>query len=99
MIVVNGVIATTAENIKLLKDAIVDMQNATLAEEGCVDYSFAVELSNPTTLRLTERWQSEEALRAHFNMPHMAEFQSRIGEHPPSSVEVKFYRVEEFSLQ
>ena len=95
MIVVNAVIRSTEEDIGALKAAIATMETHSREEEGCDDYTFSVELNDPTVVRITERWQSLEALQAHFSVPHMAQFQQAMGERPPSGMDVKFYEVTE----
>ena len=55
MIVVNARIEADAESIEKMKSAIAAVEEASRAEEGCDDYTFSVELSNPTHLRITER--------------------------------------------
>lgn len=98
MIVVNAVIESTEDSIAALKTVVADMENASRAETGCMDYTFSVELSNPNILRITERWESLEALKAHFTVPHMAQFQEGIAAHPPKSSEIKIYQVTEVQL-
>ena len=44
-----------------------------------------------------ERWETVEALQAHFQTPHMTEFQAAMAERPPASIDVKFYKVEDFN--
>ena len=95
MIVVNAVIESTAEDIAALKDAIGTMEAASRAEDGCEDYTFSVELNNPGVLRITEKWNSVEDLKAHFGEPHMATFQAAMADHAPASLDVKFYEVKE----
>jgi quinol monooxygenase YgiN len=95
MIVVNAVVKTTEEDIVALQGAIGRMEVASRAEPGCEDYTFSVELSDPSALRITEKWHSVEALHAHMKTPHMAEFQKAMGGHPPASMELKFYEVQE----
>ena len=77
MIIVNARIQMTPEALAALKAAIITMQDATLQEEGCEDYSFSVELANLSAVRITERWASKAALTAHFKTQHMASFQAR----------------------
>ena len=84
MIVINARIEATPETVEALTDAILTMEKATMTEEGCEDYTFSVELANPGVIRITERWQSEDALKAHFQTPHMAAFQRAMAEHPPA---------------
>lgn len=95
MIVVNAIVQTTQEDILALQEAISIMEVASRQESGCEDYTFSVELSDPTKIRITEKWQTVEALQAHMTTPHMAAFQKAMGEHPPSSLDVKCYEVQE----
>ena len=95
MVVVNAVVKTTQEDIDALRGAISTMETASREEAGCVDYTFSTEVSDPNALRITEKWQSVEALQAHMTTPHMAEFQKAMGANPPASLDVKCYEVEE----
>ncbi len=95
MIVVNAVIEATEDTIAAMQEAIDKMEQASRAEDGCHDYTFSVELNNPAVMRITERWESMDALGAHFATPHMAEFQAVMAKHPPRSVDAKFYEVTE----
>ena len=95
MIVVNAIIRASEENIAASKAAIAAMETASRAEHGCHDYTFSVELNDPTVMRITEQWESNEALAEHFMTPHMADFQAALTANPPSSVEAKFYEATE----
>ncbi len=95
MIVVNAIIESTAANIAAMQAAIATMENKSRAEDGCYDYTFSVELNNPDVLRITEKWESMEALAAHFAMPHMADFQAAMAANPPKSVAATFYEATE----
>jgi len=44
---------------------------ATLAEPGCHAYSYAEDVAEPGLFRVTELWDTREALSAHFETPHM----------------------------
>jgi quinol monooxygenase YgiN len=44
---------------------------ATLAEPGCRTYSYAEDVAEPGLFRVTELWDSREALSAHFETSHM----------------------------
>ena len=97
MIVVNVAIESSEADIAALKPAIAAMEQASQAEEGCDDYTFSVELNNPDMLRITERWQSMEALETHFGAPHMAEFQAAMAQHAPKGMQAHFYEASEVS--
>lgn len=91
MIVVTARIPAGADTIRALAPAIAAMEQASRAEAGCVDYTFSVELSDPTALRIVERWETLDALKAHFTMPHMAEFQLAMAQQELTGVEVSFF--------
>ena len=91
MIVVNARFETDEATIDAMKAAIAKMEQASQAEEGCQDYTFSVELNDPTVMRITELWDDMAALEAHFQTPHMAEFQQAMAAHPPKAVDAKFF--------
>ena len=91
MIVVNAIIESTEADIAAMKDAIREMETKSRNESGCNDYTFSVELSNPNVIRVTEQWESMDALAAHFAEPHMAVFQQAMAANPPKSVSATFY--------
>jgi quinol monooxygenase YgiN len=65
VIIVVGVIEVEAgERGRYLADKR-DQVDATLAEPGCVDYSFAADAGDPARVRLLERWASMTDLEAH----------------------------------
>lgn len=98
MIIVNAIVETDATSLEAVRQALATMERASRAEEGCDDYTFSVELNAPNRIRITERWQSEAALTAHFSSAHMAEFQQAIGQHPPKSMDLHFYEAREISF-
>lgn len=97
MIVVNAIVKSTQEDIVAMQGAISAMEAASRAEQGCVDYTFSVELNDTAVLRITEKWVTLDDLMAHFGTPHMAEFQAAMGEHPPASMDVSFYETKEIN--
>ena len=95
MIVVNGRLESTVENVAALKEALAAMENASRAEDGCDDYTFSVEINEPGIIRITERWRDLDALAAHFRSTHMAEFQQAMRAHPPTASSVTFFEATE----
>jgi quinol monooxygenase YgiN len=98
MIVVNVIIDSTEADVAALRQAIAEMEKASRAEPGCEDYTFSVELNDPTRLRVTERWRDAESLRAHFLTPHMAAFNAAMAKRAPRGAVVKCYEVREIPL-
>ncbi|MEM7331011.1 MAG: putative quinol monooxygenase [Chloroflexota bacterium] len=54
------------------------MAKATQAEEGCIEYHFYSNVEDPNTFLVFEKWETADALKAHFETPHMAEFRSKM---------------------
>ena len=98
MIVVNAVLESTEDSVDALKSAIAAMEQKSRAEPGCLDYTFSVELNRPGVIRVTEKWESLDALTEHFKQPHMAEFREALGKHPLTSTTAHFYQAEEIQL-
>lgn len=98
MLVVLVRIQTSPATIDAVRDAIKAMETASRAEDGCIDYTFSVELNDPGVLRVTERWESVEALMAHFKAPHMAEFQATMAANPVEDMQVRFFEASEITL-
>jgi quinol monooxygenase YgiN len=50
------------------------MSEASMAEDGCHEYSFWVSSDDPNSILLVERWEDDAALMAHAAAPHMKSF-------------------------
>ncbi|MEM9501803.1 MAG: putative quinol monooxygenase [Pseudomonadota bacterium] len=61
------------------RKALTAMVESSRAEEGCLDYTYSVDVLDPTTLNIVEKWVDDAALVAHFQTPHMAAFQQALG--------------------
>nr|WP_321439401.1 putative quinol monooxygenase [uncultured Hyphomonas sp.] len=72
MIVIEGTVRLPAESIDAARPAMEAMIRASRAEAGCLDYAYSIDVLDPGLVRVTERWESREALQAHFETPHMA---------------------------
>ena len=91
MIVVNVKAEIDSSSLDAMRAGIATMEAASRAEPGCQDYTFSVEVNDSSALRITEKWDNMEALVAHFQMPHMEEFQKLLAAHPPKNMELNFY--------
>lgn len=49
---------------------------ATRQETGCIRYDLNVDVMDPTKLVFVEKWESREALEAHFSTPHLDDFRA-----------------------
>ena len=98
MIVVNARLTATVDIIAAMTDAIIKMEKASRAEPGCDGYTFSVELGDPSTMLVTERWADLQALKDHFVTPHMDEFQGVMAQHTTLETHVYCYEVNEIPL-
>lgn len=98
MIVITVAVQSDPDSIAALTDAIVKMEAASRAEEGCQEYTFSQELGDPSKLRIVEHWRSEADLIAHFAAPHMAEFQAAMAAHPPKSMDLSCFEATERAM-
>ncbi|HAY07699.1 MAG TPA: antibiotic biosynthesis monooxygenase [Hyphomonas sp.] len=72
MIVIEGPVRIPPANLEAARSAMEQMIRASRAEPGCIDYAYSLDVLDPGLVRVTERWQSREALKAHFAAAHMA---------------------------
>jgi quinol monooxygenase YgiN len=93
VIIVSGEIVIEAGAEEGVQDEVRTMVSETRKEAGCINYSFALDMMDPTMVRIYECWESQEALAAHMQSPHMAAFRETIGKVGPKSVNVKFFDV------
>ena len=60
------------------REAFSAMVTASREEEGCLGYSYAVDILDPSKFIIVEKWVDDAALAFHFQTPHMAAFQQAL---------------------
>ena len=78
MLVIAGTVQVKPEARAEAAQAALKMSKASEAEPGCRSYRFYADLEDANTFLIFEQWESEAALLAHFQTPHMAEFNAAI---------------------
>ena len=91
MIIINAEVRVGEGAIAQVSEAIATMEAASLQEPGCQVYAFSVDVSDPTMVRITERWDSMDDLKKHFTEPHMADFQAALSSADILSMDVQAY--------
>jgi quinol monooxygenase YgiN len=71
------------------------MTAETHKEAGCIQYHFYTDIDDPNVLHVFEEWDSDAALNAHLETPHMAEFGAVLGEVVAEEPKVMRYVVAE----
>ena len=69
------------------------MLAASRAEDGCLTYSYAVDVQDPGLVRVFEIWRDQTALDAHFQAPHMATWRAAGVEFGVSDRQLSLYEV------
>ncbi|SFS09656.1 putative quinol monooxygenase [Sphingomonas jatrophae] len=71
MIILAGHIRTTPDQVEGLAQALRSLVPATLAEDGCLAYAFALDDREVGTVLVYERWRDQAALDAHLALPEV----------------------------
>lgn len=74
MIVIEGSIRVA--DLARARPAMAEMIEASRAEPGCIDYSYAVDLLDAGLVRVCERWESRAALAAHLASAHIGRWRA-----------------------
>jgi quinol monooxygenase YgiN len=72
MLIVAGTVRVPSENVDRFRPHMAAMMAASQGEAGCLDYNYAEDVTKPGLIHVFERWESQAALEAHFQTPHMA---------------------------
>ncbi|MGB1286217.1 MAG: putative quinol monooxygenase [Aggregatilineales bacterium] len=80
MIVISGYTRINPDHREKAIAAAMKMSAESEAEDGCISYRFYGDFEKPDMLFLFEEWESQDALDAHFQTPHMSEFRKALSE-------------------
>ena len=99
MIFVQGWIRlASADDAEKILPAAREMAAATHEENGCLAYSFAVDVNDARLIQLNERWENEDALQLHFQTPHMAAFNQAVSGLNIDAMDVRMYAGDEIRV-
>lgn len=71
MIIVAGTIRIDPTKLQAASDAMLQAITKSRTEDGCVEYSYAVDVLDASLIHVFERWRDKAALQAHFETPHL----------------------------
>lgn len=71
MILVIGTFRIPPANLQMALPVMESVIVATLAEDGCIAYSYAQDVLDPGLIHVSEKWRDRAALDAHFRTAHM----------------------------
>ena len=95
MLLIEGWLKLATGEFAKVADQARAMVEATNAEAGCLHYSFAQDIADPDLIRISERWESQEALAAHSASAHMAAFNRAMGGVQREGADLRLYTAEE----
>ena len=77
MIVVIGSFRFPPSIVGVLRPAMEAMVTASRAEEGCIEYTYALDVLDNGVVRVLEKWRDKAALEAHLRTVHIAEWRAQ----------------------
>jgi len=91
MIVIQGSVRIDPAKVEQMREAARTMVAATRAEDGCLAYTFAEDVTDPGLIHIIERWRDQAAITAHGKSAHMAAFGAALGAIKPQGLKVCAY--------
>jgi len=76
MILIVGTVRLPAENLDSARPIMKRMIEASRAETGCIEYSYAQDVFAPGLIHVKELWQDRISLEKHFASDHIAQWRS-----------------------
>ena len=76
MIVIAGTVRIDPSKLNVARVEMEKMLAASRREDGCIEYSYAVDVIDPGLVRIFEVWRDRAALDKHFQAPHLASWRS-----------------------
>jgi quinol monooxygenase YgiN len=95
LIAIIGQFDVHAEDAAAAGDLMRTMMLETHKEKGCLHYAFSTDLATANRFQLSELWESEAALKAHFASAHMAAFRAGLAQLRIQQRTVRRYRATE----
>lgn len=95
MFLVQGWVRLAPEAMPKFREIGAKMIADTNAEDGCIHYTFAEDVTDPGLVMISERWRDQAAIDAHSSSPHMGAFLGAMGELGPQGMDVRLYSGEE----
>lgn len=92
-ILIAGTVRVPPENVEAFRPHMQAMLTASRAEDGCLAYSYAVDVQDPGLIRVFEAWRDQAAIDAHFQMAHMAAWRAAWPQFGVSDRRLSLYEV------
>jgi len=76
MLLIVGTVRLPANRLEAARVIMAEMIEASRAEAGCLEYSYAEDVLDRGLIHITECWKDRTALDAHFHSAHLAEWRA-----------------------
>jgi quinol monooxygenase YgiN len=76
MLLIVGTIRLPADLLDAARSVMASMVEASRAEAGCLEYSYAEDVLDPGLIHVKERWTNRAALGEHFKSVHIADWRA-----------------------
>jgi quinol monooxygenase YgiN len=76
VLLIVGTIRLAADLLDAARPAMASMVEASRAEAGCLEYSYAEDVLDPGLIHVKERWTNRTALGGHFKSVHIANWRA-----------------------
>jgi quinol monooxygenase YgiN len=92
-LLIAGTVRVPPENLEAFRPHMQRMLEASRAEDGCVTYSYALDVAEPGLVRVFEVWRDEAAFQAHTRTPHIADWRAAWPQFGVSDRRLSLYEV------
>jgi len=92
-LLIAGTVRVPPEDVEAFKPHMEAMLAGSRAEDGCLAYSYAVDVQDPGLIRVFEAWRDQAAIDAHFKAPHMAAWRAAWPQFGVSDRRLSLYEV------
>lgn len=92
MIIIEGAFRIT--ELARARQPMEAMIEASRTEPGCIDYAYAIDLMDPSLVRVSERWENRQALDAHLKSDHIRAWRAAWADIGASGRDLRMYEAE-----
>ena len=92
-VVIGGTVRIPLENVPHMRPHMDALLAASRAEDGCETYSYAMDVQDPSLMRIFEVWRDRPAIEAHFKASHMAPWRAAGVEYGLFERKISLYEV------
>jgi quinol monooxygenase YgiN len=92
-VIVAGTFRVPPANLEAFRPHMLAMLAASRAEDGCIEYAYAEDVTEPGLIRVFEAWRDQGALDAHLKAPHLAAWRAAWPAHGAGDRHLRAYDI------